>query len=99
MDQRRRRNAGQSQWKQLPAEYIVLIYHYAQAPKDGTELAIFGPGIAFEPLRGGKGVQFDPLKFGWLGSMNYGVIVANNIDKHLFEKQRQSAGAAAASAR
>ena len=34
---------------------------------------------------------------GWLGSMNYGVIVANNIDKHLFEKQRQSAGAAAAS--
>lgn len=22
------------QWKQLPAEYIVLIYHYAQAPKE-----------------------------------------------------------------
>jgi len=23
-----------NQWKQLPAEYIVLIYHYAQCPKD-----------------------------------------------------------------
>jgi alkanesulfonate monooxygenase SsuD/methylene tetrahydromethanopterin reductase-like flavin-dependent oxidoreductase (luciferase family) len=25
-----------SQWKQLPAEYIVLIYHYAQAPKQAV---------------------------------------------------------------
>ena len=25
-----------SQWKQLPAEYIVLIYHYAQAPKEAV---------------------------------------------------------------
>jgi all-trans-retinol 13,14-reductase len=33
---------------------------------------------------------------GWLGSMNYGVIVANNIDKYLFEKKRQEAGAAMA---
>jgi hypothetical protein len=23
-----------NEWKQLPAEYIVLIYHYAQTPKD-----------------------------------------------------------------
>jgi hypothetical protein len=22
------------QWKQMPAEYITLIYHYAQMPKD-----------------------------------------------------------------
>lgn len=53
-------------------------YIYGQAPKDGTEFAIFGPGIAFEPLRGGKGVQFDPLKFGWLGSLNeqVGIVVA-----------------------
>jgi phytoene dehydrogenase-like protein len=27
---------------------------------------------------------------GWLGSMNYGVIVANNIDKYLFEKRRRN---------
>ena len=30
---------------------------------------------------------------GWLGSMNYGVIVSNNIDKYLFEKKRREAGA------
>jgi alkanesulfonate monooxygenase SsuD/methylene tetrahydromethanopterin reductase-like flavin-dependent oxidoreductase (luciferase family) len=32
-----------SQWKQLPAEYIVLIYHYAQTPKDDMieQLKIF----------------------------------------------------------
>lgn len=31
------------QWKQLPAEYIVLIYHYAQTPKDDMieQLKIF----------------------------------------------------------
>jgi phytoene dehydrogenase-like protein len=33
---------------------------------------------------------------GWLGSMNYGVIVANHIDKYLFEKKRQEAGTAMA---
>lgn len=30
---------------------------------------------------------------GWLGSMNYGVIVSNNIDKYLLEKRRRGAGA------
>jgi len=30
---------------------------------------------------------------GWLGSMNYGVIVSNNIDKYLFEKKRVDATA------
>lgn len=29
---------------------------------------------------------------GWLGSMNYGVIVANNIDKYLFEQRRRATG-------
>ena len=31
------------QWKQLPAEYITLIYHYAQCPKDEmiAQLKIF----------------------------------------------------------
>jgi phytoene dehydrogenase-like protein len=33
---------------------------------------------------------------GWLGSMNYGVIVANNIDKYLFEKARREPVASAA---
>ena len=31
------------QWKQLPAEFITLIYHYAQTPKDDMikQLKIF----------------------------------------------------------
>ncbi len=35
---------------------------------------------------------------GWLGSMNYGVIVANNIDKYLFEKARREGSPVAAAA-
>jgi phytoene dehydrogenase-like protein len=30
---------------------------------------------------------------GWLGSMNYGIIVSNNIDKYLFEKKKAELGA------
>jgi tripartite-type tricarboxylate transporter receptor subunit TctC len=42
---------------------------YNAAPRDGTVIAAINRGIAFEPLTGGQGVQFDPLKFGWLGSL------------------------------
>jgi phytoene dehydrogenase-like protein len=35
---------------------------------------------------------------GWLGSMNYGVIVSNNIDKYLFERRRRGAADAAVAA-
>jgi tripartite-type tricarboxylate transporter receptor subunit TctC len=42
------------------------------APRDGTEIAIVGRGVAMEPLIGGSASQgkFDSTKFAWLGSMN-----------------------------
>jgi tripartite-type tricarboxylate transporter receptor subunit TctC len=44
-------------------------YLYYTAPKDGTVLGTIGRGIPFEPLLGGaETVDFDPLKFTWLGS-------------------------------
>jgi len=47
----------------------VVNYLYGIAPKDGTALAHFAPGVMFEPLLGhGDGVQFEATKFTWLGS-------------------------------
>src|SRR5882757_4906314 len=42
------------------------------APRDGSEIAIVGRGVAMEPLIGGSASQgkFDSTKFAWLGSMN-----------------------------
>src|SRR5262245_12834065 len=47
-------------------------YLYNAAPRDGTEIAIVGRGVAMEPLLGGAASQgkFDSTKFAWLGSMN-----------------------------
>ncbi len=47
-------------------------YLYNAAPKDGTEIAIVGRGVAMEPLLAGGASQgkFDSSKFVWLGSMN-----------------------------
>ena len=47
-------------------------YLYNAAPKDGTEIAIVGRGVAMEPLLGGSASQakFDSTRFTWLGSMN-----------------------------
>jgi tripartite-type tricarboxylate transporter receptor subunit TctC len=68
--------------KHLPGDPTVIVknmpgaggltatrYLYYTAPKDGTVLGTVGRGIPFEPLLGGAGtVDFDPLKFTWLGS-------------------------------
>lgn len=44
-------------------------YLYTTAPKDGSVFGTIGRGIPFEPLLGGATtVDFDPLKFLWLGS-------------------------------
>jgi tripartite-type tricarboxylate transporter receptor subunit TctC len=43
---------------------------YNVAPKDGTSIGVFGGWIAFEPLWGIAGVQFDATKFNWLGNAN-----------------------------
>jgi len=39
-----------------------------QAPKDGSHIATFSRGIAFQPLIDNRGFQFDPLKLAWIGS-------------------------------
>ena len=41
---------------------------YNISPKDGTVIGLINRGLPFEPLLGGEGVQFDPLKMNWLGS-------------------------------
>lgn len=45
------------------------------APKDGTVIAFVARGMALEPLFGGKGVRFDPLKLNWIGSTSREVSV------------------------
>ena len=54
----------------------LVNYLYNVAPKDGTAIGIFAPGIVAEPLLGhGDGTQFDATKFGWLGSVSHEVSV------------------------
>ena len=45
------------------------------APKDGTVIGFIARGMALEPLFGGKGVRFDPLKLNWIGSTSREVSV------------------------
>jgi tripartite-type tricarboxylate transporter receptor subunit TctC len=45
------------------------------APRDGTTLGIVARGMSIEPLLGGKGVRFDPLKLNWIGSTSQEVSV------------------------
>ena len=47
----------------------VVNYLSSVAPKDGTAIAHFAPGVMFEPLLGHTdGAQFEATKFNWLGS-------------------------------
>src|SRR5690606_33434860 len=48
----------------------------AAAPQDGSAFGIVGNGVAFEPVFGGKGAEFDPLKFKWIGSLQSFVQIA-----------------------
>ena len=41
---------------------------YNTVPKDGSVFGLISRGIPLEPLFNGPGVQFDPQKFGWVGS-------------------------------
>jgi tripartite-type tricarboxylate transporter receptor subunit TctC len=50
-------------------------YLYNVAPKDGTVIGIFAPGVAVEPLGRTEGAQFDASKFTWLGSISQEVSV------------------------
>ncbi|MCC6888500.1 MAG: hypothetical protein IT536_08210 [Hyphomicrobiales bacterium] len=43
---------------------------YGAAPKDGTAIATFGRGIPIDPVLGQtSGVEFDAVKFNWIGSI------------------------------
>ena len=50
-------------------------YLYRVAPQDGTAIATFGRGIAFDPLLLGQGDAFDAEKLNWIGSANNEVSV------------------------
>jgi tripartite-type tricarboxylate transporter receptor subunit TctC len=51
-------------------------YLYNVAPRDGTVLGGFAPGVVVEPLLGrSEGVQFEAPSFTWLGSMSREVSV------------------------
>jgi tripartite-type tricarboxylate transporter receptor subunit TctC len=41
---------------------------YNASAKDGTVIGMINRGIAFEPLLGGQGTQFDALRIGYIGS-------------------------------
>jgi tripartite-type tricarboxylate transporter receptor subunit TctC len=43
---------------------------YQAAPRDGTVIGATSRSVAFEPLLGNKGAQYDASKFTWLGSAN-----------------------------
>jgi tripartite-type tricarboxylate transporter receptor subunit TctC len=48
---------------------------YQAAPRDGTVIGATSRNIAFEPLIGNKGAQYDSRQFTWLGSANNEVSV------------------------
>ncbi len=51
-------------------------YLYNVAPRDGTTIATFAPGVVVEPLLGrSEGMQFEAPKFTWLGSISQEVSV------------------------
>ena len=69
--------------KHLPGNPNVIVQNMAgagslrsanflfnQAPKDGTTLGIFARGLAMQPLLDPTGVQYEPLKFNWVGSLS-----------------------------
>jgi tripartite-type tricarboxylate transporter receptor subunit TctC len=49
---------------------VAANYLYNAAPRDGRNIAIFGPFNAMEPLFGNMAAKFDPANFTWIGNMN-----------------------------
>jgi tripartite-type tricarboxylate transporter receptor subunit TctC len=45
-------------------------YIFHQAPKDGNTIGVFARGLAMQPLLDNTGIQFEPLKFNWIGSLS-----------------------------
>lgn len=78
---------------------------YVTAPKDGLSIGTIGRGLPFEPMLGGsQALDFDPLKFTWIGSMNKESSLALawhtaevKTAKDLFDKELLIAGTSAGS--
>ena len=51
-------------------------YIYNIAPKDGTEIAATHAQIPSEPVYQKRGVEYDPTKIGWIGSITKETFVA-----------------------
>ncbi len=49
---------------------IAANHTYNAAPKDGTRSSIIASSVAVEPYLKNPQARFDPLNFGWLGSMS-----------------------------
>src|SRR5579872_7269655 len=56
--------------------FKLVDYLYRIAPADGSVMGTIGRGLPFEPMLGENPVNFDPLRFTWLGSMNRDVSLA-----------------------
>jgi tripartite-type tricarboxylate transporter receptor subunit TctC len=54
---------------------------YTAAPKDGTSIGATSRGMAFDPLLGATGAQFDAARFNWIGSANDEVSVCVATDQ------------------
>ncbi|MBX9775585.1 MAG: hypothetical protein K2Y71_14475 [Xanthobacteraceae bacterium] len=77
------RNFARHLGKHLPGNPNVIVQNMAgagslrsanfiftTAPKDGTTLGVFARGLAMQPLLDPTGVQYEPLKFNWIGSLS-----------------------------
>lgn len=49
---------------------VAANHMFNAAPKDGTAIGIIASSVAVEPFLRNAQARFDPLKFGWLGSMS-----------------------------
>jgi tripartite-type tricarboxylate transporter receptor subunit TctC len=45
-------------------------YLFNTAPKDGHTIGMFARGLAMQPLLDKTGIQYDPRKFNWIGSIS-----------------------------
>ena len=50
------------------ATLVLANYLYNVAPKDGTAIGLIHERMGLLPLIDPKGIQYDPLKFNWLGA-------------------------------
>jgi tripartite-type tricarboxylate transporter receptor subunit TctC len=77
------RNFARHLGKHLPGNPNVIVqnmtgagslrsanYIFNQAPKDGSTVGVFARGLAMQPLLDPTGIQYEPLKFNWVGSLS-----------------------------